>query len=73
MVTKPSKMSTLQTQLIMECVHNAHLPAGLINIVNGRGDGVGAEITRHPDVAKISFTGSTSEGRPVTAQRPSSR
>lgn len=64
-VTKPSEMSTLQTQLIMECVHDAKIPAGLINVVNGRGDVVGAEITRNPDVAKISFTGSTVVGKAI--------
>jgi aldehyde dehydrogenase (NAD+) len=64
-VTKPSEMSALQTQLIMECVHAAKLPAGVINIVNGRGDVVGAELTRNPDVAKISFTGSTSVGKTI--------
>jgi len=64
-VTKPSEMSALQTRLIMECVHDAGLPPGLINIVLGRGDVVGAEITRHPDVAKISFTGSTAVGKSI--------
>jgi aldehyde dehydrogenase (NAD+) len=64
-VTKPSEMSALQTQLIMECVHDARIPAGLINVVNGRGDVVGAEITRNPDIAKISFTGSTVVGKTI--------
>lgn len=64
-VTKPSEMRALQTQVIMECVHAANLPTGLINIVNGRGDVVGAEITRNPDVAKISFTGSTAVGKTI--------
>jgi len=64
-VTKPSEMSALQTQLIMECVHDAKIPAGLINVVNGRGDVVGAEITRNPDIAKISFTGSTVVGKKI--------
>lgn len=64
-VTKPSEMSALQTQLIMECVHDAKIPAGLINVVNGCGDVVGAEITRNPDVAKISFTGSTAVGKKI--------
>ncbi|TNV17900.1 aldehyde dehydrogenase family protein [Buttiauxella sp. B2] len=66
-VTKPSEMSALQTQVIMECVNAANLPAGLINIVNGRGDVVGAELTRNPDVAKISFTGSTAVGKSIAS------
>ena len=64
-VIKPSEMSGLQTQLLMECFHEAGLPAGVCNIVNGRGDVVGAEITRHPDIAKISFTGSTITGKTI--------
>lgn len=64
-VIKPSEMSAAQTQLIMECFHEAGLPAGVVNIVNGLGNVVGAEITRHPDIAKISFTGSTAVGKMI--------
>lgn len=64
-VIKPSEMSALQTQLITECLHEAGLPKGVFNIVNGLGEVVGAEITRHPDIAKISFTGSTLVGKTI--------
>lgn len=64
-VIKPSEMSAMQTQLMAECLHEAGLPAGVFNIVNGLGAVVGAEITRHPDVAKISFTGSTLVGKTI--------
>jgi aldehyde dehydrogenase (NAD+) len=64
-VIKPSEMSGLQTQLLLECLHEAGLPAGVFNVVNGRGDIVGAEMTRHPDIAKISFTGSTLVGKTI--------
>ena len=64
-VIKPSELSALQTQLLIECLHAAELPQGVFNLVNGRGDTVGAEITRHPDIAKISFTGSTSVGKQI--------
>ncbi|MDJ1492154.1 aldehyde dehydrogenase family protein [Cytophagaceae bacterium DM2B3-1] len=64
-VIKPSEMSALQTQILTECLHEAGLPAGVFNIVNGRGDVVGAEISRHPDIAKISFTGSTQVGKSI--------
>nr|WP_314419207.1 aldehyde dehydrogenase family protein [uncultured Erwinia sp.] len=67
-VTKPSEMSALQTQVLMECVDAAGLPDGLINIVNGRGDVVGVELTTNPDVAKISFTGSTAVGKSIAAR-----
>jgi len=64
-VIKPSEMSAAQTQLITECLHEAGLPKGVFNIVNGLGSVVGAEITRHPDIAKISFTGSTVVGKTI--------
>lgn len=62
-VVKPSEMSATQTQLLLECFHEAIIPAGVFNLVNGRGDVAGAEIIRSKDVAKISFTGSTAVGK----------
>jgi aldehyde dehydrogenase (NAD+) len=64
-VSKPSELSALQTQLAMECFDAAGLPPGVVNIVNGRGDIVGTEITRNPDVSKVSFTGSTAVGKTI--------
>lgn len=64
-VIKPSEMSAIQTQLLTECLHDAGLPTGVFNIVNGRGDVVGAEFSRHPDIAKVTFTGSTAVGKQV--------
>lgn len=64
-VIKPSEMSAIQTQVVTEALHAAGLPPGVFNIVNGRGDVVGAEISTHPDVAKISFTGSTAVGKGI--------
>jgi len=64
-VIKPSEMSALQTQVLLECFHEAGLPSGVFNIVNGRGDVVGAELTRHKDISKISFTGSTIVGKTI--------
>jgi aldehyde dehydrogenase (NAD+) len=52
-VVKPSEMSAIQTQVVTEALHDAGLPVGVFNIVTGRGEVVGAEITSHPDVAKI--------------------
>lgn len=62
-VIKPSEMSAMQTQIVTEALHAAGLPNGVFNIVNGRGDVVGDAISRSPDVAKISFTGSSSVGQ----------
>ncbi|WP_296145227.1 aldehyde dehydrogenase family protein [uncultured Flavobacterium sp.] len=67
-VIKPSEMSARQTQLITECIHEAGLPEGIFNIVNGLGDIVGTAISRHPDIAKISFTGSTIVGKTIARE-----
>ena len=64
-VIKPSQMSARQTHVITECLHEARLPAGVFNVVTGSGSVVGPEITRHPDVAKITFTGSTDVGKAI--------
>jgi aldehyde dehydrogenase (NAD+) len=64
-VMKPSELSALQTSVWLDCVHEAKLPKGLCNVVPGRGDVVGAELVRNPDVAKISFTGSAAVGRSI--------
>jgi aldehyde dehydrogenase (NAD+) len=64
-VVKPSEMSAIQTQVMAEAMHAAGLPKGVINIVNGYGPVVGAALSTHPDVAKISFTGSTMTGRAI--------
>src|SRR5246500_1452662 len=58
-------MSAIQTQVLTEALHEAGLPAGVFNIVTGRGDVVGAELTSHPDIAKVTFTGSTAVGRAI--------
>jgi aldehyde dehydrogenase (NAD+) len=62
-VVKPSEMSVQQTQVMAECFHEAGLPKGVINFVNGLGGVVGAEITHNPDISKIAFTGSTPIGK----------
>lgn len=64
-VVKPSELSARQNQILTECFHAADLPPGVVNIVNGRGDVVGAELSVHPDVNKISFTGSTAVGKSI--------
>lgn len=64
-VIKPSEMSATQTQVVLEALHEADAPAGVFNIVNGRGDVVGAETIANPDISKISFTGSTAVGKSI--------
>ena len=67
-VIKPSEMSAIQTQIVAEAFHEADLPAGIVNIINGRGDVVGTELSTNPDVARISFTGSTGTGKIIARQ-----
>jgi aldehyde dehydrogenase (NAD+) len=64
-VIKPSELSALQIQLLAECFDAAELPPGVINLVHGRGEVVGNELTLNPGVAKISFTGSTAVGKSI--------
>ena len=64
-VIKPSELSSLQTQVMHECLDAAELPQGVCNVVIGRGNVVGAELVRNPDVAKISFTGSVAVGQSI--------
>ena len=64
-VIKPSELSSLQTRVLVEALHEAGLPQGLLNVVTGLGTVVGAELVRNPDVDKISFTGSVSIGEKI--------
>ncbi|WP_333715087.1 aldehyde dehydrogenase family protein [Yoonia sp.] len=66
MVLKPSEESPLSSLLFAEFVHNAGVPAGVFNLVNGDGPGVGNQLSTHPDVAMISFTGSTRAGKAIS-------
>ncbi|REC62586.1 aldehyde dehydrogenase family protein [Chryseobacterium pennae] len=67
-VVKPSEMSAMQTQVIMECFHNAGLPKGIFNLVNGLGNVVGSEIVNSSYISKISFTGSTQTGKMIAKE-----
>ncbi|WP_433862734.1 aldehyde dehydrogenase family protein [Sphingobacterium thalpophilum] len=62
-VIKPSEMSAMQSQVLVECFDRAGLPGGVINMVHGRGDILGTVLSTHPAVAKILFTGSTMVGK----------
>jgi len=62
MVLKPSEIAPLSSLLFAEIIHEAGAPAGVFNLVNGDGAGVGTQLSGHPDVDMISFTGSTRAG-----------
>jgi aldehyde dehydrogenase (NAD+) len=61
-VLKPSEFAPLSARLWAEVMHEAGVPAGVFNLVNGDGPGVGTWLSRHPDVDMVSFTGSTRAG-----------
>lgn len=65
-VLKPSEESPLNAMIFAEMCHDAGVPPGVFNLVNGDGAGVGAQLSSHPDVEMISFTGSTRAGRAIT-------
>ena len=62
MVLKPSEIAPMSSVLFAEMVHEAGLPAGVFNMVNGDGVGVGTILSSHPDIDVVSFTGSTRAG-----------
>lgn len=66
MVLKPSEEAPLSSLLFAEFVHDAGVPAGVFNLVNGDGAGVGSQMSAHEDIAMISFTGSTRAGRAIS-------
>jgi len=71
MVLKPSEMAPLSAYLFAQILHESDLPPGVFNLVNGDGPTVGAALSSHPDVAMVSFTGSTRAGVAVaTAAAP---
>ncbi|MDF1721829.1 MAG: aldehyde dehydrogenase family protein [Minwuia sp.] len=62
MVLKPSEIAPMSGIVFAEILHEAGVPKGVFNLVNGDGPGVGSAISSHPDVDMVSFTGSTRAG-----------
>jgi len=65
-ILKPSEIAPLSALLFAEFVDEAGFPAGVFNLVNGDGPGVGEAMSHHPDIDMMSFTGSTRAGALVT-------
>lgn len=65
-VLKPSEESPLNAMFFAEFCHDAGILAGVFNLVNGDGPGVGTQLSIHPDVEMISYTGSTRAGRAIS-------
>ncbi len=62
MVLKPSEIAPFDAMIFAEVLDAAGVPAGVFNLINGDGPGVGTALAQHPDVAMVSFTGSTRAG-----------
>jgi aldehyde dehydrogenase (NAD+) len=62
MVLKPSELAPLSAYLFAQIMDEANVPVGVFNLINGDGPTVGAAISSHPDIAMVSFTGSTRAG-----------
>jgi aldehyde dehydrogenase (NAD+) len=62
MVLKPSEIAPVDACLLAQVLHDAGVPAGVFNLVNGDGPGVGAALSAHPGIDMVSFTGSTRAG-----------
>lgn len=65
-VLKPSEIAPMSSIVFAEMMDEAGFPAGVFNMVNGDGPGVGEAMSRHPDIDMMSFTGSTRAGVAVT-------
>ena len=63
MIHKPSEIAPMSAMLFAEMIDEAGFPAGVFNLVNGDGVGVGTDISTHPDIDLVSFTGSTRAGK----------
>ena len=66
MILKPSEIAPISAMLFAEMIDEAGFPPGVFNLVNGDGAGVGTDISGHPDIDMISFTGSTRAGKLIT-------
>lgn len=67
-VLKPSEQTPIALARFVELLHEAGLPEGVVNLVNGRGDVTGAALVAHPEVDLVSFTGGTTTGRRIAAE-----
>lgn len=65
-VLKPSEESPLNAMIFADICHDAGVPPGVFNLINGDGAGAGSDLSSHPDVAMISFTGSTRAGKAIS-------
>ena len=66
MILKPSEIAPISGMLFAEMIDEAGFPAGVFNLINGDGAGVGTHISGHPNIDMVSFTGSTRAGKLIS-------
>ena len=66
MILKPSEIAPISGMLFAEMIDEVGFPKGVFNLVNGDGEGVGTDISSHPDIDMVSFTGSTRAGKLIS-------
>jgi len=67
-VHKPAEFSPVTARILMEIAHEAGLPAGVWNLVNGLGEEAGRALTEHPDIKAIAFVGESKTGSMIMKQ-----
>ena len=70
LVVKPPSLAPLSPLAALDCLDDAGLPPGVVNVVTGSGNSVGRRLVQSPKVARIAFTGSSSTGREIFASCP---
>ncbi|MGH8165817.1 MAG: aldehyde dehydrogenase family protein, partial [Woeseiaceae bacterium] len=71
-IAKPSELTPMTAELLGEICRSVGLPAGVLNILHGRGVGIGAALVAHPKVTAISFTGGTQTGAAIASSAAAS-
>jgi betaine-aldehyde dehydrogenase len=64
-VIKPSELTSATTLILADLIEEAGVPAGVVNVVTGRGETVGSRLAEHDDIDMVSFTGSTGVGKDI--------
>jgi len=67
-IAKPSEVTPATASMLAEICRAAALPPGVLNILHGRGDGIGSALVAHPKIKAISFTGGTATGARIAAE-----
>jgi succinate-semialdehyde dehydrogenase/glutarate-semialdehyde dehydrogenase len=67
-VVKPASSTPLATLKVAELFHEAQLPAGVLNVVTGRGSAIGDALVTHPLIRRVAFTGETGTGKHIATQ-----